>query len=350
MSPMSSASRFPFPQQLAKADLRALVAVPLLVESQLFGLLVVSRRLPESFTSGDCEFLKQLSEHVVLAAHQAELHSALKQAYDELRMTQEAVMQQERLRALGQMASGIAHDINNAISPVALYTELLLEKEQNLSQRAREYLEITQRAIEDVSHTIGRMREFYRRQEAELPLEPVDLNQIVRQVVDLTRARWSDMPLQRGLVIEVHQDLMPQLPAVSAIESEVREALTNLIFNAVDAMPEGGALTLKTISTPDTTGPGLHKVRLEVSDAGDGMDEETRRRCLEPFYTTKGERGTGLGLAMVYGIARRHNADLQIESEIGKGTTVSLVFPRAVPRESQQPVRTDCLPSRRRIL
>src|ERR1700735_4229966 len=102
-------------------------------------------------------------------------------------------MQQERLRALGQMASGIAHDINNAISPVALYTEMLLEQETNLSARAREYLETTQRAIGDVSHTVARMREFYRKPESELVLVPVDINRLVRQVLELTRARWNDM-------------------------------------------------------------------------------------------------------------------------------------------------------------
>ena len=132
-----------------------MVAAPLLVESQVFGVLIAARREPNSFSSGDCEFLRQLSEHVALAAHQAQVHTALQQAYDDLRQTQQAVMQQERLRALGQMASGIAHDINNALSPMALYTESLLEREPNLSPRTREYLETSQRAIEDVAHTVG---------------------------------------------------------------------------------------------------------------------------------------------------------------------------------------------------
>jgi signal transduction histidine kinase/ActR/RegA family two-component response regulator len=335
--------QFPFPQRLAREGLHALVAAPLVVESQVFGLLVVARRQAESFSSGDCEFLRQLSEHVALAAHQAELHTALKQAYDDLRTTQDAAMQQERLRALGQMASGIAHDINNAVSPVALYTEMLLEKEQNLSARTRQYLEITQRAIGDVTHTVSRMGEFYRKREPALQLVSTDLNQLIQQVVDLTRARWSDMPQQRGIVIDVRQDLAPQLPAVAAVESEVREALTNLVFNAVDAMPEGGTLTLRTISISG-------QVRVEIADTGAGMDEETRRRCLEPFFTTKGDRGTGLGLAMVYGIVRRHNADLEIESRIGEGTTIRLVFPAAVAGGVAQASAASAPPTRRRIL
>src|SRR6185503_3921524 len=116
--------------------------------------------------------LRQLSEHVALAAHQARLHTALQQAYDDLRRTQDSVIQQERLHSLGQMASGIAHDINNAISPIGLYTESLLEREPNLSERARNYLTTIQRAIEDVAETVARMREFYRTREPQLQLAP----------------------------------------------------------------------------------------------------------------------------------------------------------------------------------
>jgi signal transduction histidine kinase/ActR/RegA family two-component response regulator len=337
---------FPFPQRLARSGLRAFVAAPLLFESQVFGILIAARREPNSFSSGECEFLRQISEHVALASHQSETHSALQQAYDDLRQTQQTVMQQERLRALGQMASGIAHDINNAISPVALYTEMLLEQEAGLSKRTREYLETTQRAIGDVAHTVARMREFYRQHEPKLVLSPVDLSVLVQQVIDLTRARWSDMPLQRGIVIELRPELGQNLPAVAGIESEIREALINLVFNAVDAMPEGGTLAIRT-----KIAEGAQRVDVEVADTGVGMDEETRRRCLEPFFTTKGERGTGLGLAMVYGVTRRHNADIEMESAIGQGTTVRLRFP--VPASSlaeAHPAAPEAMPPRLRIL
>ena len=326
--------RFPFPQRLARGGLGAMVAAPLLVESKVFGVLVAARREADSFSSGECEFLKQTSEHVALAAHQIELYGALQQAYDDLRQTQKAVMQQERLLALGQMASGIAHDINNAISPIALYTESLLEKEPGLSPRTRGFLETIQRAIDDVAQTVARMREFYRQRESQTTLRPVDLNSVVRQVVDLTRARWNDMAQQRGIAIEVRTELAPNLPAIMGAEHEIRDALTNLIFNAVDAMPGGGPLTLRTRVTPQRADRpeeiAIAKfVQIEVIDAGVGMTEDTRRRCLEPFFTTKGERGTGLGLAMVYGMAQRHSADIEIDSELGKGTTMRISF--AIP-------------------
>jgi signal transduction histidine kinase/ActR/RegA family two-component response regulator len=320
---------FPFPQRLLRGGLHSFVIAPLQIESQIFGILLVARAQVQGFSSGECEFVRQLSEHVALASHQAQLYSALQQAYDDLRQTQQAVMQQERLRALGQMASGIAHDINNALSPATLYTETLLESQSDLSPRARDYLTIVQRAVDDVAHTVSRMKEFYRLREGEVMLSPLRLNDLVQQVIDLTRARWSDMALQRGIVISIHTELAMDPPPILGVESEIREALVNLVFNAVDAMPTGGALTLRT--KVESRPGGIGNVQAEVIDTGTGMDEDTRRRCLEPFFTTKGERGTGLGLAMVYGVAQRHGAEIEIQSAKGKGTSVCLSFPMPAP-------------------
>jgi signal transduction histidine kinase/FixJ family two-component response regulator/HAMP domain-containing protein len=317
--------QFPFPQRLAQSGLRSLVIAPLSVENRVFGVMIAARCREDGFLSADCEFLKHLSEHVALASHQMQLYKALQQAYDDLRQTQHTVMQQERLRALGQMASGIAHDINNALSPVSLYTESMLEREPNLSDTARANLTTIQRAIEDVAGTVARLREFYRPREVQLQLARVEVNQLIAQVLDLTHARWSDMAHQRGAMIDVRQELEPDLPEIMGAEGEIRDALTNLIFNAVDAMPEGGTLTLRTSKVPLNEHEAI--VRVEVSDTGIGMDEATRRRCLEPFFTTKGERGTGLGLAMVYGMIQRHSAEMEIDSAPGAGTTMRMIFP-----------------------
>jgi CheY-like chemotaxis protein/anti-sigma regulatory factor (Ser/Thr protein kinase) len=132
-------------------------------------------------------------------------------------------------------------------------------------------------------------------------------------------------------MIKMATEFVTDPPAVIGAESEIREALVNLVFNAVDAMPEGGTLSVRTRVTKNPRKPEqaseLRYVQVEVSDTGGGMDEDTRRRCLEPFFSTKGERGTGLGLAMVYGTVQRHSADIEIESALGKGTTVRLSFP-----------------------
>jgi anti-sigma regulatory factor (Ser/Thr protein kinase) len=144
------------------------------------------------------------------------------------------------------------------------------------------------------------------------------------QVIDLTRARWSNIPQERGVVVHVESDLDADLPKILGAENEMRDALTNLLLNAVDAMPDGGTITLRTRQVTRD-----HQVIVEVQDTGIGMSETTRSRCLEPFFTTKGERGTGLGLPSVFGMVQRHGGDFEIDSELGRGTTMRMIFPRA---------------------
>jgi signal transduction histidine kinase/ActR/RegA family two-component response regulator/HAMP domain-containing protein len=321
-------------ERFAAAGFRAAAAVPLLVDGRLFGTLVVSR-LAAGFTPSECEFLYMLSEHVALAAHQAQLHAELEKAYNELRKTQQTVMQQERLRALGQMASGIAHDINNALSPIVGFADLLARCETALSVNGKKYLQYIKTAGEDITHIVARLREFYRQRDSKEALQSLNINELSRQVIDMTRPRWRDIPQGRGVMIEMRSDFDANLASLVGIESEVREALTNLILNAVDAIPNGGTITVRTrVGSRGGSDTPTH-VLLEVSDTGIGMDEETRKRCLEPFFSTKGKRGTGLGLAMVYGVMERHLGQIEIESEPGQGTVIKLIFPiRRIPGAS----------------
>jgi PAS domain S-box-containing protein len=344
--PDAGRSGFSFPQRLNKAGLRSFVAAPLQVESQVFGALIVARAASEGFVSGECEFLRQLSEHVALAANQAELTAALQRAYDDLKRTQDSVMQQERLRALGQMASGIAHDINNALSPIALYTETILESEAGLSPSSRTKLEIVQRVVEDAAHTVSRMKDFYRQRESQLALAPVRVDTLLHQVRELTRSRWKDTPQQKGVEIEIETELPADLPPILGAESELREALVNLVFNAVDALPNGGVIKLRGKKLD-----GGRLLGVEVADDGVGMDQKTRERCLEPFFTTKGEAGSGLGLAMVYGVVKRHGGDLEIESAPGAGTTIRMTLAAAGEAEATSPQDIVAGPvARKRIL
>ncbi len=315
-------------ERLAGAGFRSAAAIPLLVDGSLFGTLVVSRLTVESFTASECEFLHTLSEHTALAAHQAQLHAELAKAYNELRQTQQTVMQQERLRALGQMASGIAHDVNNALSPIVGFADLLNRGETGLSDNGKKYLQYIKTAGEDIAHIVSRLREFYRQKDSVEALQSLDLNDLARQVIDMTRPRWRDIPQGRGVMIEMRNDFDADLTTLVGFETEIREALTNLIMNAVDAIPNGGMITVRTRmgSRGPAKGAPTH-LMLEVSDTGVGMNEETRRRCLEPFYSTKGKRGTGLGLAMVFGVMERHGGQIDIQSEVSKGTVIRLIFP-----------------------
>lgn len=316
----------PLARRLVAAGCRSVVLAPMRSESRVLGALVAARRAPDGFASTECEFLRQAAEHVALAVQHAELHTALRTAYDDLRQTQQSSMQLERMSAMAQMASGIAHDINNALSPVSLYAEVLLAQEHDLSARTREYLELIRHSVQGVAETVSRMREFARPQDRGRTPAPLRLNEIVQKAVTFTHARWGDLAQRQGVTIDVVTDLASGLPDVSGVESELRDALTNLIFNAIDAMPRGGTITLRTrLESPP--GRGRPVVVVDVGDNGIGMDEATRLRCLEPFFTTKGDRGTGLGLAMVFGMVQRHGGQIEIESEPGVGSTFRIRLP-----------------------
>lgn len=268
---------------------------------------------------------------------QVRVTDGLQKAYEELRRTQEAVVQQERLRALGQMASGIAHDVNNALSPIVAYAELL-QTLSDMPPSSQRYLKIIKQSGEDIAQIVKHMREFYRRRSDSEPLIAVDINEIIPEVIQLTRPRWRDISQREGISIQIRHELEPGLPFLSSDPSELREALINLVFNAVDALPQGGTITLTTrsIQAPATeaTGAGESQLQVEVKDDGIGMDEKTRQHCLEPFFSTKMlQGGTGLGLAMVYGMIQRHEGSIDIVSAPGQGTSIRLTFPiREKPR------------------
>ena len=222
----------------------------------------------------------------------------------------------ERLSALGQMASGIAHDFNNQLSMVLGYSELLLMDASTLDDRTltTEYLNLIKTAAQDAAEIVRRLRSFYRFRDSGEEFSAVVLSDVAREGVSLTRPKWAEQARASGLTIEVKTELEDD-SSVQGNAVELREVLTNLIFNAVDAMEKNGTITVSTAAADDV-------VSLAVSDTGVGMGEETRRRCMEPFYTTKGEKGTGLGLGLVHGIVRRHEGSIDIASEIGVGTTV----------------------------
>ncbi|HEY3915496.1 MAG TPA: ATP-binding protein [Verrucomicrobiae bacterium] len=269
------------------------------------------------------------------------LTEGTQKAYDELRQTQQAVVQQERLRALGQMASGVAHDINNALSPITAYSELLLRTLPDLEDVPRQRLHQISQAAEDVAQIVARMREFYRRDVDTDQLEKVNVNEAIQGVIELTRPRWRDLPQRQGISIHVKYDFEQCPPALVCSASELREALTNIIFNAVDALPSGGDITIATRSL----GIVEPQLQIEVKDNGIGMEENVRRHCLEPFFSTKiHSGGTGLGLAMVYGMVKRHEGTIEIESTPNRGTCIRLIFPvreRLTPAMKLQPEKAE---------
>lgn len=264
------------------------------------------------------------NQNQLLEQNVAERTEELSRALEQLKETQRIMLQQERLRAFGEMAGGIVHDFNNALMSVIGYTELLLDDPSILEDTPTvlDYLKTMNTAGRDAAHVVGRLREFYRPREETDVFELLALNQLVEQAVSLTQPKWKDQALAAGRTIVIDLDL-EKVPAITGNPAELREVFTNLIFNAADAMPSGGTVTLRTYRMQD-------KVGFEVIDTGTGMTEEVRTRCLEPFFSTKGERGTGLGLSMTFGVIKRHDAELEIESEPGRGTTFRISFPSQV--------------------
>ena len=259
--------------------------------------------------------------HLQLHAQNEILELKVAERTRELSEAQSQVVAQERLRAFGEMAGGIVHDFNNALMSVVGYSEILLEDDGMLADRetAREFLKIMNTAGKDASQVISRLRDFYRPRETTDVFERVDLNEVIEQAAALTQPKWKGQALAQGRAIGVELDLA-KLPAVADNAAELREVVTNLIFNAVDAMPHGGTIKLRT-------GAEHGQAVLEISDEGTGMTEEVRTRCLEPFFSTKGEQGTGLGLSMVFGIIKRHEGSVEIDSLPGIGTTFRLRLP-----------------------
>ena len=250
-----------------------------------------------------------------------------------LKEAQQGAIKHERLNALGTMAAGVAHDFNNALTLIHGYSELLLAS----TQRARpgdldpaperletKYVRTIMLAARDAASVVTRLRAFYRPDDGGEVRVTVQLCNLIEQAIALTAPRWLDEARARGQAIEMRRDF-GEPPPVEGDPAELREMLTNLIFNAVDAQPEGGG----TVTLRAHAADGGKSVCLEVADNGAGMSEEVRRRCLEPFFTTKGEAGTGLGLSAVYGIIQRHGGGIDIESEPGRGTRFVISLPAA---------------------
>ncbi|MGO9528596.1 MAG: response regulator [Verrucomicrobiia bacterium] len=297
------------------------------VRNQMAELERMVRERTQQLQVTNEKLLAEIAEH-------RESEERLKHVLEELRETQQRVIQEERLRALGGMASGIAHDFNNALVGILGLSELLLHRPENLDdkQKIKRYAEMINTSAKDAGEIVNRLREFYRHREGREAFEMVDLNQLVEDAISLTQPMWKTQPEAKSAPITVQKDLQ-DVPPVAGYAGELREVLTNLIFNAVDAMPRGGIIVIRTRCDGG-------QVTLEVSDTGTGMTDEVRKRCLEPFFTTKGNHGSGLGLAMVYGSVQRHQGTIDINSEVGKGSTFIIRIPlRSAKPQSVLPAK-----------
>ncbi|HEV8642416.1 MAG TPA: ATP-binding protein [Methylomirabilota bacterium] len=279
-----------------------------------------ARPFPARFEDLACSVASQAA----VALENSRLYAELRAALAKVEASQRRIVQVERLRALGEMAGGLAHDFNNTLAVVLGRAQLLLN--QTDDPEIRRQLRVIEEAATEGARTIRRIMEFARKRR-DRPFQSVELNQLIREVVELTRPRWKDDAEARGIAYEVRVETTPVLP-VAGDPYELREALTNVVLNALDAMPRGGLIMLAT------SGEGDH-VRCVVTDTGVGMTEEVRHRVFEPFFTTKGEKGSGLGLSVMYGIIVRHGGEVDVESRPGHGSAFTIRLP--VAREPVAP-------------
>ena len=307
------------------------ICLPVRSRDHVIGVINLARKQPgveggtvaTAFSATDLYFLNALMTNVGYAVDNARMlqdsrQSAhqLQQALDDVKTAQARLVQGETLRALGELASGMAHHLNNLLSVILGRVDLLLSAAEAPEYRRR--LESVRLAGLDAADVVRRMLRFTQRKNfSDMAL--VDLNALAREVVELLRPRWHDEAHLRGVEIDVRLEL-GQIPTTRGDEAALREVLMNLLVNAIEALPDGGRIVVKT-------GVAEEGIHCSVADSGAGMSEALRARATEPFFTTKGPKGTGLGLSASYGILEQHGGELSIESAEGRGTTVTIRLP-----------------------
>jgi signal transduction histidine kinase/CheY-like chemotaxis protein len=299
---------------------RSEAAFPLKVRNQLIGVLDIESSERMAFDEEDLKVLSSFSSQVSISIENAQLFTDLKKTLEELKQAQDQIIQIEKLKAMGEMASGVAHDFNNVLAAILGNIQLLLHQLDHLSpEEIQERLKIIEQSSKDGAETVRRIQEFtgVRR---DMQFSPLSINEMIEAVISITQPRWKDQAQKKGIQIELVKEF-GEVPLILGNPSELREVLTNIIFNAVDAMPEGGRITIATQSQIEGW------VEMRISDTGIGMTEEVKKRVFDPFFTTKGVTNSGLGMSVSYGIVKRHRGEILIESERGKGTTFVLHLP-----------------------
>lgn len=299
------------------------LAVPIQIQDRVEGLLYVDNRSPRPFTDRDEVILLRLADHAAVAIQNARLYGGLKAALEKVETSQQRIIQGERLRALGELAGGVAHDFNNVLAVIVGRAQLLLQQVDEPGLKRQ--LQVIEKVALDGARTVKRIQEFTRLRLAK-PFQPVDMNRVVEEVVEITRSRWKDEAQAKNVHYDVMAETPHPVPAVLGEASELSEALVNIVLNALDAMPQGGRITIRT-------GVEGERVFVAVADTGIGMTEEVGRRVFDPFFTTKVARGSGLGLSVVYGIVKRHGGEIDVRSRVGEGSTFTVRLPvgRKIP-------------------
>ncbi len=307
-------------QQLHQHHLQSALLLPLRREGKCLAVVLLCSTTPHDFITINQQVLVVLARHMALAISNAQFYAELARAYRAQEDAQDALLQTERFRALGELASGIAHDFNNLLAGILGHTQLLL---LDAPPSSSETLSVIEQAARDGTHMIQRIQQFAGSRGGHIN-EEIDIHRLIHDVIEFTRPRWkqTQAPIQPVL------DLQP-VPNFWGSPHELRQVLVNLVINAIDAMAAGGTLTIHTTRSASD-------LIIQVCDTGIGMSEATVAAMWTPFFTTKGERGTGLGMTMVHSIVvQQHGGRIDVNSHEGQGTCISLYLPYS--HEDQEP-------------
>ena len=305
---------------LAAAGILSAAAVPCAGPEGTLAAVGIGCRAGPPLADVEVTLLSGVAAHLGTALYAAAQRATFKESYQALKETQGQRVRTERLAAVGQMAAGVAHGFNNLLASIMMRAELLRQA-LNLPEWIA-HVEVIERAAHDGARTVRRLQDFTR-QETPRDFRPFDLNAAVRDSLEITKSRWQDDAHLSGIPIEVTTQL-GEIPPALGDGSEIREVLTNLIVNAVDAMTKGGRLRVTTRWIPLE-----HRVEAAVADTGTGMTDDVRAQIFDPFFTTKGPKGSGLGLSVSYGIVKRHGGSIQVRTAPGGGTIFTVSLPAA---------------------
>jgi len=310
---------------LAEPGAKTITLVPLLAPGRVEGVLLLGRA-GEHHPSLDTDFWSSVGSHIGISLQNARLYWQAARAWEDLVAAQGQLIRAERFAARGELADGVAHDFNNVLACVLANCQLLLR--ECTDDQSKRRLELIEQAARDGADTVQRLQRFASTDSGD-DRGPINLSLLLEDAAELTRHRWKDEAQAHGQHVAVHRDY-DNLPNIEANPAELREVLINLILNAVDALPRGGSVTLRTRAEQD-------HVCAEVQDDGVGMSSEVAARAFEPFFTTKRGRGTGLGLAVAAAIVSRHGGDISIRTKPNAGTTVSVRLPLSASATRPEP-------------
>ena len=238
----------------------------------------------------------------------------------DVREAEERTSQNKKLAAIGKLSSGAAHDFNNVIAGVQGRVHLMRKNAKD--SELLSHLDSIEDAVQTGSETVRRMLDYAKGVRSRT-VETLDVTNLIENVIYITQPKWDELPEEKGLIVKLSKNLEDGLH-LEGNKSELINALTNLMINGVDAMPDGGVIGIQSRKVDE-------QIQIQVSDTGTGMTADILDRIYDPFFSTKGSKGTGLGLSEVFGTMNRHGAKLDVDSKVGQGTCFTLTFESVEP-------------------